>query len=409
MLHPFKHKGHNVVMDSAYMSDAMCQVGREEWKINMVGTVKTDQCGAGPLGKAACKAKVIEIHTHESLIYQHNTKPLCYAVWGDNNFVKTLSNFHSPVIMTGGIKRKKRNLITKRREREFSDDDCPVQQKSYCNTYHKIDKGNGAEAKYDLSTESHLHGWGPKLAARLFNMNTNNAYKLYCSLYKKHHPERKPMELKDCINNLTHSLLQQGDDMRQRLPGCPPSASKDLTSTVSGDGRATRADAKNQPFTPVAGPNGTGAVHAGTTTTPGSALTARGLHYQEVAFNKRQRDYVSRVHQPMPMLVRGEGEKSGSGARCDYKKCPGLNIKSKRIVSYKTIYQCEQCTVEKKRPIFLCHTTKKINGKPTVVSCHLKYHAEKEFLKTISTTECSSVSDLTEEGTDPPNNNIDSV
>ncbi|MGK3759270.1 MAG: hypothetical protein ACI8RD_011587 [Bacillariaceae sp.] len=96
----------------------------------------------------------------------------------------------------------------------------------------------------------------------------------------------------------------------------------------------------------------------------------------------------------MPMLVRGEseGEKSGSGARCDYKKCPGLNIKSKRIVSYKTIYQCEQCTVEKKRPIFLCHTTKKIDGKHTVVSCHLKYHAEKEFLKAISSSECSLVS-----------------
>jgi hypothetical protein len=97
ILDPFKNKGHCVVMDSAYMSDAMCQVGREEWKINMVGTVQTDRCGAGPLGKAACKAKVIEIHTH------------------------------SPVILTGGMRRKKRNLITKRREREFSDVDCPVQ------------------------------------------------------------------------------------------------------------------------------------------------------------------------------------------------------------------------------------------------------------------------------------------
>ena len=38
MLEPYKHKGHCVVMDSAYMGDAMCQVGREEWGINMVGT-----------------------------------------------------------------------------------------------------------------------------------------------------------------------------------------------------------------------------------------------------------------------------------------------------------------------------------------------------------------------------------
>jgi hypothetical protein len=43
MLDPFKHNGHCVVMDSAYMSDAMCQVDREEWKFNMVGTCQTDQ------------------------------------------------------------------------------------------------------------------------------------------------------------------------------------------------------------------------------------------------------------------------------------------------------------------------------------------------------------------------------
>jgi len=47
------------------------------------------------------------------------------------------------------------------------------------------------------------------------------------------------MVLKDCINSLTHSLLQQGDGMRKRQPGAPPSASKDLTFTTSGDGRAT--------------------------------------------------------------------------------------------------------------------------------------------------------------------------
>jgi hypothetical protein len=36
MLESFKHKGHCVVMDSAYMGDTMCQVGREEWEINRI-------------------------------------------------------------------------------------------------------------------------------------------------------------------------------------------------------------------------------------------------------------------------------------------------------------------------------------------------------------------------------------
>jgi hypothetical protein len=146
-----------------------------------------------------------------------------------------------------------------------------------------------------------------------------------------------------------------------------------------------------------------------TTNTPGSALSARGLHYQQVAFKKRKRDYISRVHQPMPMLVRGTGEKCGSGNYCRYKKCPGLNNKKKTTRAYRTIYQCEECTVEKKQPFWLCHTSKKINGKDTVVSCHLKYHAQKEFLKATSSTECSLVSDLTEEETNPPNNDISSV
>jgi hypothetical protein len=92
-------------------------------------------------------------------MYQHNTKPLLHTVWGDNNFVKTLSNFYSPVILRGGTRRKKRDRQTKRRDREQSDVDCTEQQKDYCLTYHcLIDKGNGSEDRYDLSTKSHLHG-----------------------------------------------------------------------------------------------------------------------------------------------------------------------------------------------------------------------------------------------------------
>ena len=54
------------------------------------------------------------------------------------------------------MKRKRRDPRTKRRERDFSNVDCPTQQKTYCNPYHKIDKGNGTEARYDTSTELHL-------------------------------------------------------------------------------------------------------------------------------------------------------------------------------------------------------------------------------------------------------------
>jgi hypothetical protein len=200
-------------MDSTYMGDAMCQVGQAEWGINMVGTVQSSRTGGGRLGKAAIKAKEIEKGTHKSLLYQHNTNPLLHAVWADNNFVKTLSNFHSPTIVAGGMKRRVRDSVTKKRAREQSDVDCNAQQIDYCKTYHKIDKGNGTEAKYDLSTESHLHGWPPKLAARYFNMNINNGYKMHCLIYRWIHPTSRPMPLKEYIHNLCHSLLQRGDPM----------------------------------------------------------------------------------------------------------------------------------------------------------------------------------------------------
>jgi hypothetical protein len=61
VLDPFKHNGHCVVIDLAYMSDAMCQVEREEWKINMVGTCQPDRCGAGHLGKVAYTGRNKEI------------------------------------------------------------------------------------------------------------------------------------------------------------------------------------------------------------------------------------------------------------------------------------------------------------------------------------------------------------
>jgi hypothetical protein len=101
------------------------------------------------LGKDACKANEIVIGGHDSLLYQHNIHSLLYAVWTDNNFVRTLSNFHSPIVVAQGIMRKVMDPITKVRAREATEFDVPEQQLDYCETYSHIDKGNGAEAKYD--------------------------------------------------------------------------------------------------------------------------------------------------------------------------------------------------------------------------------------------------------------------
>ncbi len=52
-----------------------------------------------------------------------------------------------------------------------------AQMRDYCEIFHQIDKGNGAEANYDLGGKSRLHNWLPKLILRLYNMVLNNAYK----------------------------------------------------------------------------------------------------------------------------------------------------------------------------------------------------------------------------------------
>jgi hypothetical protein len=53
--------------------------------------------------------------------------------------------------------------------------------------------------------------------------------------------------------------------------------------------------------------------------------------------------------------------------------------------------------MNKNADVWLCHTTKKINEKQTVVSCHLKYHTEMCFETTGSATGSSVASGLTDE------------
>jgi hypothetical protein len=125
-------------------------------------------------------------------------------------------------------------------------------------------------------------------------MNSNNAYKVFVCLHKKHHPDRKPMPLRECINNLTHTLLQQGLHMRQRGYGAPPSATKDISTSSSGEGRSILSDSNRQPFETQPGPHGTGAIHTGSTRTPVSSITPRALYYLQAAFKTLKRKQPGR-------------------------------------------------------------------------------------------------------------------
>ena len=91
MLENFKGEGHRVTMDSAYMGNIMALIGHHKWKINMVGTAQENRTRAD----TAAEKKAIKKNMYEAVIWQHDPEPLCNSIWSDNNFVRTLSNFHT--------------------------------------------------------------------------------------------------------------------------------------------------------------------------------------------------------------------------------------------------------------------------------------------------------------------------
>jgi hypothetical protein len=52
--------------------------------------------------------------------------------------------------------------------------------------------------------------------------------------------------------------------MRQRGYGAPPSATKDITTSSSGEGRTIQSDPDCQPFDTPPGPHGTRGIHTST-------------------------------------------------------------------------------------------------------------------------------------------------
>jgi hypothetical protein len=121
-------------------------------------------------------------------------------VWSDNALVRTLSNFHGPEILKAGMGVLQKKWDGKGKcKRTKSEVPCLVPTKDYCATFHLINKGNGAEANYDLGGKSRLHNWSPKLIIWLFNMVLNNAYKMYTVLVKEHMPEWRFLEMGDAV------------------------------------------------------------------------------------------------------------------------------------------------------------------------------------------------------------------
>jgi hypothetical protein len=177
--------------------------------------------------------------------------------------------------------------------------------------------------------------------------------------------------------------------MWQRGYGAPPCPTKDIRTTTCTDGRKVHSDSVKQPPPSLPAAHGTGAIHAGTPQSSTSDVTSRSVYKQQEALSRRKKQKPGRRHQSVAMIVK-------NNPHFTYKKCPGLNIEKETTQTYKTNYRCEECSIDKGTNVWLCNAVKKVDGKQKKIECHIRYHAEKEFIA-MTTTECNVISDLTDE------------
>ena len=76
---------------------------------------------------------------------------------------------------------------------------------------------------------SRAHEWTPKLSSRLFNVNFNNAYRIYLALMEEYNLGRRLISMAQGIKEATHALLQRGSKTRTRAPD-HPSPVRDMKS-----------------------------------------------------------------------------------------------------------------------------------------------------------------------------------
>ena len=95
LLNEYKGHGHCVMIYSAYIGNIMAQIGRDEWKINMVKTAQSNRAGAN----VKDFVDKLKIGKYESHFWQHYLLNLVYAVWSANAIVNTLSNHHGPSVL----------------------------------------------------------------------------------------------------------------------------------------------------------------------------------------------------------------------------------------------------------------------------------------------------------------------
>ena len=189
---------------------------------------------------------------------------------------------------------------------------CLEHMVAYCGTFHLIDKGNEAESQCTMANGGNKsHGWTPKLSFRLFNMTLNNAYKIYCTLHKRHHQtdsnvqcRLKPLRMDRAVEAVCWSFLQKGEVVRtQKATHPPPTRNLQFVMDVNG-GNKIQTDIKGTCDKPV-----THNHHEVTALT-----TQQNSCHQEKRMNKKRKLYSWYNHQSQCQEAKTE---------CKFEECPG--------------------------------------------------------------------------------------
>ena len=137
-------------MGSVYIGELLAQAATVAWKMNVIGTTQCNRCGPDATLVKSERAKMKK-GTYECKLFVHEPFPFCVALWLDNNIVTTLSNHHSPVVLTEeeGVFCRERDADGKR-ENISSAVKIPEQTKAYTSDFRQIDQMNLQDAKYDL-------------------------------------------------------------------------------------------------------------------------------------------------------------------------------------------------------------------------------------------------------------------
>ena len=147
----------------------------------------------------------------------------------------------------------------------------------------------------------------------------------------------KPLTIDEAVEELTHSLLQGGGNVRRRAAYHPP-PQRDLQYVLFDRNGGTKQGTRLERRFDLA-------VEEGTIQPAPTAVES--IAVQRARFNRRKRKYAWLEHHSRCSQDRG---------RCNWENCPGRTRTTKEANrSYDTRYKCIECSMKYGKDQYYCN------------------------------------------------------